>query len=467
MVTTLKALTIKNVSFKLYTGNNSVQVFVYNPNFAKGDTGSKTVRKALKFFWGTDYRLQTDIAFWDSANSRFFKVYKKQAITTATEDNNRLNQLYEAFKTVLDTVPCYTPEDFFNAYKAILNVEAASVQTVLGYAIYYRDMWLSGKCKKNNSGNYEVYNKLIHKLQGTVRGVKMPWANEVKQFANMPIDKVDTEVFKKWCKFVAANGLGYKDSVKYFRATVYHYQRVEKGNLSFRFLYSTEIDNPKGEIIKKHEVLTDSQINHLFNFDVSLIRPQISTANKQLYIDTCILMYGLCSRPVDVLSMRIEDIQKDRTGKKYIWKYCPRKMVNRDFKKESNRNYGVPVSDVCMAIIQKYTKGRKFGFVLPFKCNEKEEDFIKRKHQTNHIATKIGKFLQDIAIFYNWDIAPTMYTLRHTVITNMAKQNISIDYIAIIGKTSRKMIEATYMSKEDTAVTINTNIAFNGININM
>ena len=460
-------ISINNVSFKVHKATNTVNVFVYNPNFAKGDTGSKTVRKALKFFWGTDYRLQTDIAFWDSAKQRFFEVYKKQAITTAPKDYKRLNQLYEALKTVLDTVPCYSPEDLFNAYKASLNIEATSVQTVLGYTIYYRNMWLSGNCKKHKSGNYEVYNKLIHKLQGTFRGNKMPWANEAKQFANMPIDKVDTEVFKKWCKFVAANNLGYKDSVKCFRSTVYHYQRVEKGNLSFRFLYSVGIDNPKGEAIKKHEVFTDSQINRLFNFDVSLIRPQISTANKQLYIDTCILMYGLCSRPVDVLSMKIEDIKKGRTENKYIWNYCPIKMVNRNFKKESNRYYGVPVSDMCLAIIKKYVKGRKSGFVLPFKCNETEEDFITRKHQTNHIANKIGKFLQDIAVFYNWDIKPTMYSLRHTVITNLAKQNISIDDIAIIGKTSRKMIEATYMSKEDKAVTINTNVAFNGININM
>lgn len=50
-------ITIKNVSFKVHKATQSVNVFVYNPNFAKGDTGSKTVRKALKFFWGTNYRL--------------------------------------------------------------------------------------------------------------------------------------------------------------------------------------------------------------------------------------------------------------------------------------------------------------------------------------------------------------------------------------------------------------------------
>ena len=68
-------ISINNVSFKVHKATNTVNVFVYNPNFAKGDTGSKTVRKALKFFWGTDYRLQTDIAFWDSAKQRFFEVY--------------------------------------------------------------------------------------------------------------------------------------------------------------------------------------------------------------------------------------------------------------------------------------------------------------------------------------------------------------------------------------------------------
>ena len=52
----------------------------------------------------------------------------------------------------------------------------------------------------------------------------MPWSEQTKKFANMPIADIDTEVFKKWCKLSAKIG-GYKDNVKTFRAVVYHLQK--------------------------------------------------------------------------------------------------------------------------------------------------------------------------------------------------------------------------------------------------
>lgn len=453
-----------NVYFKKH--ENKIKVFIHDPN------SNKTVKKALKFFWGKDYSIQTDTNFWNE-EKRCFREYSdkkgKCPIKSAQTDNSRLTSLYARIANILENAECYTPEDLYTAYNAALGICAkasTSKQTLLDYAIYYRNLWESGEITKYQSGNFVIYDKLIHKLQGTFKGEIMPWANKAKKFASMPIESINNETFSDWCKFIAANRLGYRDSVNAFRATVYYYQRKEKGNKSFRFTHSVLEDQPKAEMKKGYETFTEEQLTMLFNFDVSLIFPKMTKAIKELYIDTCILMYGLYSRPVDTLSIKIEDIQKDRTNKSFIWKYCPKKKENYDFKKVADRNYGVPISNVCLTIIKKYTKGRKSGYLLPFKMNEEEKEWKKRKIQVNHTACKIGKFLQEIAKYHQWDIRPSMYSLRHTAITHLLKQKENIETVAVFAKTSMKQIELTYMSKEDVATSINANKAFYGIAIN-
>lgn len=441
---------------------NKIKVFIHNPN------NNVTYKKGLKFFWGKNYSIQTDVCFWDKANHRFKEYSDKKGkypILSAQSDNAHLTSLQKTINTILEITQCETPEDLYTAYYASLGINAKATskkQTLLEYAIYYRNLWKSGKCTKYESGNFVIYDKFIHKLQGTHKGKTMPWSEQTKKFANMPIADIDTEVFKKWCKLSAKIG-GYKDNVKTFRAVVYHFQKQENDKPQFRFEYSTNTDNPNREEKKGIEVLTEIQLKQLFTFDVSLIKPRMKDSAKRLYIDTCILMYGLYSRPIDILSMRIEDIKPDRTNNGYVWKYCPLKKVNNHFEKEEDRKYGVPIDTACWAIIQKYIKGRKFGYVLPFHCNKEEKGIIERKAPTNHIATNIGKFMQDIAKYYNWDIKPIMYTLRHTVITNLIKHNTPIEKVAVLAKTSSKQIEQTYLSKEDAIRNFDTSTVFKGI----
>lgn len=443
-------ITIKNVSFKVHKATQSVNVFVYNPNFAKGDTGSKTVRKALKFFWGTNYRLQTDVTFWNAETSRFLTVYKKVSVDTAPEDNKQLDELARQFKTVLEAVPCYTPEDFFNAYKASLNVEAASVQTVLGYAIYYRDLWKSGKMREKGSRNYTNYDKLIHKLQGTIKGVKMPWANGVIKFANMPIANVDDEVFKEFCKFVRDNFPNdYWNNVKRFRAIVYHYQQKENDNPSFKFgfrlsAYVPECQKKKDKTGKR--TLTQKEFNELKAFDVDLIHPKMKHEDKQLCIDMLLLQYYLASRPVDILQMRIEDIKLDSDTGLYAWFYCPEKKKNYD---TDSRNTPVWLAKEPLAIIQKYKGTRKSGYLLPFSCNVNvKTDINKRLLDLSKAREKVNRFFKSVCANLGWsDINVTTYTMRRTIITNMAIINPNKEEVSAIAKTSVHNIQEVYTDK--------------------
>lgn len=85
--------------------------------------------------------------------------------------------------------------------------------------------------------------------------------------------------------------------------------------------------------------------------------------------------------------------------------------------------------------------------MLPFSCNLEEGTLQTRKVPTNRVATKIGKFFQEIAKYHNWDIKPIMYTMRHTAITELIKKGVPITQIAAIAHTSTKQILNTYADR--------------------
>lgn len=169
-------------------------------------------------------------------------------------------------------------------------------------------------------------------------------------------------------------------------------------------------------------------------------------ARKQLYKDTLLLMYGLVTRPFDILSMKIEDIKKEEYG--YYWEYCANKL--RNTKGEADKT---PIQQGCWEIISKYIGKRKKGFVLPFSINETEKPQQQRKIQVSHTSVNIGKFLKAIASYYNWDIdikGLSMYTLRHTAITDLLKVH-DCWTIATWAHTSVKEINDTYADRNKLA----------------
>ncbi len=438
---------------------NSICLFVHNPNT------NKTVHKSIKALCG--YVIKTDCCFWDK-DKHCFKEYSdkkgKCRIETAHTDNSRLTSLQATINGILESTPCYTPNDLYNAYNVSLGIVCktpTSKQTLLEYAVYYRDLWKSGNVRNYEvkSTNYQLYDKFISKLKGTKYGVVMPWAKQMKKFADMPIADIDNDTYKSFCKLVASyctkehkdnkTDIAYKDTVKIFRAVVYHYQE-ENGNDDFRFTYiAFGKKAPKPQSKNVHQTLTDEQLKQLWEFDVTRIMPKIAKETKQLYLDTCFLMYKELSRPYDIISMRIEDIKTEKDGT-MLWKYCAKKKQNQKTD-DPNENYNeVPIHKDCIQIIQKYKGKRKKGYLLPFKQNQKEKT-NNRDTDVSHIREKIRTFMLEIDKYYNWNIENlSMYNLRHTVITNVMRDKLlDIETTAIVAKTSPRMIRKTYANKNE------------------
>lgn len=425
--------------------NNQVKLYVV--------INGKRKNKALSFF-GNNYKVETPIKHWDNENKCFVsKIDRNTIVTTAKEDNKRLEELLRILEELASIREYSNCDDFFAAYKTANSVEAAKVPTLLEFAKIYAQLWkdnkVMGKDYDYKSGNYVIYEKFVRRLQGYQYKELQPWANEIKVFADTPITEIDNDKYNDFVYFLIAHKLPIKDSLNAFRAMVYYYQHwiLRKRNFKFALFadYKKSVQKSKKRKTKA-QTLTNEQVKQIAQLDVKAVCPKMDDARKQLYKDTLLLMYGLVTRPFDILSMKIEDIKKEEYG--YYWEYCANKL--RNTKGEADKT---PIQQGCWEIISKYIGKRKKGFVLPFSINETEKPQQQRKIQVSHTSVNIGKFLKAIASYYNWDIdikGLSMYTLRHTAITDLLKVH-DCWTIATWAHTSVKEINDTYADRNKLA----------------
>ncbi len=431
----------------------SIMLFVHNPNT------NITAHKSIEKLCG--YAIKTDCCFWDKDKHRFKEYSDKKGkcrIETAHTDNSHLANLQATLNGILESTPCYTPNDLYDAYNVSLGIVCkapTNKQTLLEYAVYYRDLWKSGNVVSYDvpSSNYRIYDKFINKLNGTKYGVTMQWAKQMKKFADMPIADINNDIYKNFCRFVASyctkehrqnkTDIGYKDTVKAFVAVVRRWHKEVNDNANFKFCYKAFTrETPKPQSKNNQQTFTDEQLMQLWEFDITRIMPRVAKETKQLYLDTCLLMYKELSRPYDVISMRIEDIITVK-GKLY-WKYTPKKLGNHEFKNPSKKDAPVEIHKDCIQIIQKYKGSRKKGYLLPFKINQKTET-KSRDTDVMHVREKIRSFMLEIDNCYSWNIENlSMYNLRHTAITNAIIGGMPTKKIAEYAKTSMLQIEYTY-----------------------
>lgn len=437
------------MGIKIYFGVHNKQIKVY------AVVNGKRKNKALSFF-GDAYKVATSVEYWNKANECFnTHISRNIPIPTAQEDNKRLEELKRILEQLTTLRQYSSCEDFFAAYKVAMNVEAAKVPTLLEFAQTFCQLWkdnkVMGKFYKHKSGNYVIYQKFVRRLQGYQYKKLQPWANEIKAFANKAITEITNKDYNDFIFFLETNNLPVRDSQNAFRATVYYYRQWIMNDDDFKFNLSHKhksyIKQSKENRVRK-QTLSEYQLKQLAELDTTAICPKMDDARKQLYKDTLILMYGLVTRPYDILSMKIEDIKKDRYGNGYNWEYCAHKLLNT-----KGEVIATPIQESCMKIVQAYKGKRKNGFLLPFNINKTEKEPQQRKIQINHTATLIGKFFKEVAKHYNWDIDTnklSMYTLRHTAITDLLK-HYNITIVANWGHTSVKEINETYMDKNNIA----------------
>ena len=409
-------------------------------------------------FFGSQYCISTSVEYWNRKEGKFFlSIGNNAVIPTASDDNRKLSELkdtLEEFAGARDFSDC---DDFLSCYKRLIEAGSHEAPTLLEYTQTFAQLWkdnrVMGKCYKYKSGNYIIYEKLARRLQGYQYKTLQPWASEIQRFANMSIAEIGNAEYNDFLYFLYSHNIPVKDSLNAFRAAVYYYRHWIMEDDGFKLHLKEKYKRILKDSKKKKRqsiTLSQEQLSQISSLDIECFPSKASKGQLQLYKDALLLMYGLVTRPFDILSMKIEDI-KERKGGMHYWVYCANKLRNTKGKKDET-----PIQPGCWSILSKYIAGRKRGFVLPFAINSIEKPHQQRRIQVNHLATKIGNFLKAMARHYGWDLDAdrlTMYTMRHTAITDLLKY-YNCNIVAVWAHTSVKEINDTYEDRQNLATSI-------------
>lgn len=444
--------------FKFGIHNKAVKLYIIEK-----ETG-KRKNKSLSFFLGKSFKIQTSIEdYWNAKNERFkeeitsnSKKGKPISIDTAKQDNKQLEALKRQLEELASTWESTSIDSFLKSYEASKNVEAKKEFTLFEYSEYLYKLKENGEEDKIKTTNYQLYKKFYFKLQGKISGKTTDWANNIKRFANKPISQIDNKIYQDFASFCVDNHIS-KETIRYFCHVVYHYQHEMCKNNAFRFDLKKINDISKNcKKQSKHTAiaLTDKQWNEFLSVDLKKVFPSVtlkSTQRNQLLYDSLLLLYHTASRPIDVISMKIEDIDIDDDNIPY-WEYTAHKLTNYKIK-ELKETPQIPLSPEAMKIIEKYKGNRKKGYLLPFSCNI-NDNYSKdmRSWKTNHYSTDMGVLLQTIAKYYGWKNKDgetfTSYSMRKTKLTHMRNENFSYDNIAYIAQTSEKELKKVYVNRQ-------------------
>lgn len=314
------------------------------------------------------------------------------------------------------------------------------------------DEYRNGYANKLPSANYQTYVRLLHHLE---REDSSPHS---KHLLRIPIGKITDKEFQQFGDYMRPyRGSCYIDQMKYFKRA--HNIAIRKGlatvPLTFRYMDHAPVKTFEelSAMNKGVSSLSEEQIRSIENLDLSqiILKCRNNAFYKRLYIDTCLLMFYLYSRPIDILNMKYGNIRKCDKG--YYVEYLPIKKKNSANALKSFVR--CPINDKAMAIIKRYQGISEAGYILPFSDNNREwdlsdpEQYHKRYNRCNAMLGMINAFLKKVAshlkiTFFNDTF--TTYVFRHTAITmGITKKGIPPLIVAKMAGTSLKEIERSYM----------------------
>lgn len=312
----------------------------------------------------------------------------------------------------------------------------------------YRD----GYANKLPSSNFQTYVRLLHHLE---REDARPRS---KHILRVPIGQITDREFRQFGDYLRPlKGPNYLDLMKYFKRAHNIAIRKQLASVPLSYRYMDEAPAKTFEELsalnKGVSSLSEKQIKAVETLDLSkiVLKCKNNAFYKRLYLDTCLLMYYLYSRPIDILNMKHSNIRKCDKG--YFIEYLPIKKKNSANALKSFVR--CPINDKAMAIIKRYEGMSEAGYILPFSDNNRQwdlsdpEQYHKRYNRCNAMLGMVNTFLKKIAshlkiTFFNDTL--TTYVFRHSAISiAITNKNIPPLVVAKMAGTSLKEIERSYM----------------------
>lgn len=359
------------------------------------------------------------------------KQYFSEPSELAINVNKAIKEKIELCNYILKTYPDIDSKTLLNIYDAG-GVEAyETFNGKLTLAVYLKNYIQELKNlhlqNKKKSANYQNYITLLHTLE------------KEGNILNTPINEVTDEVYKRFCKWVIeVKRTNINKLCTNFKAVINN--AINRGVTHTQLLYKA----PRTTTTEKKASINFIDYQKFVALDIdniSLSGPN-PKEHKQMYKDVCMLIFEMGVRPVDVITLNINNII-EKNGIKY-YKYIPEKQKNRNCYKE------IPINKTALSIIDKYTPNN-IGFVLPFVCNKYYYDFEKRYEKGNRAIGQINRFLTKAANYLGIEENITTYSFRRGKINKLLSDGTPIAQVAALNSTSVDMVSRHYANVDTQA----------------
>lgn len=434
------------ISFRLYRNAGKTK---QNLRVCAKMPGSSQYHPRAITFFGKGDLTDPDLVKFNSKKQRF-----ESRSRNAAANNALLDKIEEFCNLILDENSPASVEDFWELVEQAKAGKPVSKddKTLEWFLHHIIDEYRNGYANKLPSANYQTYVRLLHHLE------RENERKHSKHLLRIPIRKITDREFQLFGDYMRSlKGPNYLDQMKYFKRA--HNIAIRKGlasvPLSYRYMDNTPVKTFEelSALNKGVASLSEKQIRAVEKLDLSniVLRCRNNAFYKRLYIDTCLLMFYLYSRPIDILNMKWSNIRQCDKG--YYIEYLPIKKKNSANALKSFVR--CPISDKAMAIIRRYEGMSEAGYILPFSDNNREwdlsdpEQYHKRYNRCNAMLGMINTFLKKIAShlkisFFNDTL--TTYVFRHSAISiAITQKKIPPLVVAKMAGTSLKEIERSYM----------------------
>lgn len=434
------------ISFRVY--NNAGKTKQNLKICAKMPGSSQYHPRALTFI-GLGDLTDPDLVKFDSKAQRFDGHARNALINNAL-----LDKIEDFCNHIIEENSPNSVEDFWKLIEQAKEGKPVSrdTKTLEWFLNYIIEEYKNGYTNKLPSANYQIYVRLLHHLERENK------CKRSKHILRTPVYKISDREFQFFGDYLRTlRGPNYMDQMKYFKRA--HNIAIRKGLASVPLTYRYMDDAPVKtfeELVKFNKgiaSLSSKQIRAVEKLDLSkiVLKCKNNAFYKRLYLDTCLLMFYLYSRPIDILNMKWDNIRKCDKG--YFIEYLPIKKKNSANALKSFVR--CPINDKAMAIIEKYKGVSQAGYILPFADNNRSwdlsdpEQYHKRYNRCNAMLGMVNTFLKKVAthlkISFDHDTLTT-YVFRHSAISiAIAKNKIPPIVVAKMAGTSLKEIERSYM----------------------
>lgn len=435
-----------SISFRVYKNAGKTK---QNLRVCAKMPGSSQYHPRALTFIGVGDLTDPDLVKFNPKKQRFEARSRNAAVNNAL-----LEKIEEFCNHLLDENSPASVEDFWDLVEQAKQGKPVSKddKTLEWFLHHIIDEYRNGYANKLPSANYQTYVRLLHHLE------REDERRQSKHILRVPICKISDREFQQFGDYLRTlRGPNYLDQMKYFKRA--HNIAIRKGlasePLTYRYMDNTPVKTFEEltALNKGVSSLSPKQIQQIEKLDLDkiVLKCKNNAFYKRLYVDTCLLMFYLYSRPIDILNMKWSNIRKCDKG--YYIEYLPIKKKNSANALKSFVR--CPISDKAMAIIKKYEGQSEAGYILPFSDNNRSwdlsdpEQYHKRYNRCNAMLGMINTFLKKVAThlkisFFNDTL--TTYVFRHSAISiAITQKKIPPIVVAKMAGTSLKEVERSYM----------------------